>query len=51
MNRKPTFGFLYKVAETFDVVIKWDTENKIVNFYKNESYGNDRDCLLNMVNI
>lgn len=34
--------FVYKLAETFDVVVVWNTETMTVSFYKSETLGEDK---------
>lgn len=38
--------FIYKLCDTFDVIVSWDTVNKEVSFYKNENYGTDKGLFI-----
>ncbi len=38
--------FLHKIAETFDVVMDFDTINRKINFYKNEEFGKDQGLFI-----
>ncbi|HCL4447044.1 TPA: hypothetical protein N2D16_002648 [Clostridium botulinum] len=37
---------IYTLAEKFNAILVWDTENKIVGFYDEETYGEDNGLLI-----
>lgn len=37
---------IYTLAEKFNVILQWDTENEIVHFYDEETYGEDNGLLI-----
>ncbi|BAO04877.1 uncharacterized protein CBO05P1_158 [Clostridium botulinum B str. Osaka05] len=37
---------IYTLAEKFNAILVWDTENKIVSFYDEETYGEDNGLLI-----
>lgn len=37
---------IYTLAEKFNAILEWDTENEIINFYDEETYGEDNGLLI-----
>lgn len=40
-----TLECIYKIAETFGALVVWDTENRLINFYKFDLYGTDKGLI------
>lgn len=41
-DSKTPLEYAYEIAEKFNVILDWDTENRIITVYDSESYGTDR---------
>lgn len=37
---------IYTLAEKFNAILQWDTENEIISFYDEETYGEDNGLLI-----
>ncbi|NCI19876.1 hypothetical protein EJM72_07400 [Clostridium botulinum] len=37
---------IYTLAEKFNAILQWDTENEIISFYDDETYGEDNGLLI-----
>jgi len=41
-NLNKALECIYKITETFGALVVWDTENRLINFYKFDLYGTDK---------
>lgn len=41
VNSQTVLDFIIQVAETFNAIIEWDTENRLINFVKSDNIGKD----------
>lgn len=46
VSSKTVLDFVYEIAETFNALILWDTQNRRIHFYNHELIGNNRGLKL-----
>ncbi|ATF13701.1 hypothetical protein A616_17435 [Brevibacillus brevis X23] len=46
VSSKTVLDFVYEIAETFNALILWDTQNRRIHFYNHELVGNNRGLKL-----
>lgn len=39
VSEKTVLDFIFEIAETFNAIIQWDTENRLIDFVKEENIG------------